>query len=105
MPNCESFTTNQLDSMGTMTIKFDQADYINFKPQVYTVIISGTATKSNKFAFATFTITLEDICDPPVSLTRSSLVTQSFNIADNSSPTYVHDPFTINPPACTIIYY
>jgi len=90
-----------------MTIKFDgTTDYNNIEPTVYRIIVKGLATKSTSQIekFATFTVTLSDICDPPVSVTKASLIDQTFNIEDTSLPTYVHEAFTVSPTVCPLTY-
>ena len=77
--------TDALNASQTMTGSYDKAnDYLNVKPQVYTVTIRGTATKSGTTADATFTFELKDVCDPPSSLTAPTIGDYSFNIEDDT---------------------
>ena len=79
-----------------------------YAPGVYQVTITGTATKSEnqakKTKTATFEITLEDPCDPPVSLTKSSFDNQEYTITDINAEPYIHPEFTVSPSYCPIKY-
>lgn len=101
---CSDFNDG-LNLDATLTISFTIQDYLtDVPPQVYTVTITGTATKSGLTQTTTFAITLEDICDPPVIVSRPVIDNQEFTIADKSEPTFTHPSFTVIPPICPLTY-
>ena len=79
-----------------------------YAPGVYVVTITGTASKSENAAkktrTATFQITLDDPCDPPVSLAKPSFENQEYTITDDSAEPYTHPEFTVSPSYCPIKY-
>jgi hypothetical protein len=104
VPTCGDFT-GDLNAAGTLSTSFDIAnDYPVIRPQSYSVKIAGTATKSGEVLEAFFTFELTDVCDPPTSVTRANLIDQTFNIEDDSLPTYEAEAFSVSPDVCLLTY-
>lgn len=99
-PTCSSFSGNLNDVSRQLTTSFNKSDYANVRPQVYTVTIRGTATKSGATADATFTFELEDFCLTQATVNRADIPDTSYNIANTSRPTYSHNAFTTSIPEC-----
>jgi len=69
-------------------------------PGTYTVTITGTATESSETQTATFSFTIDDVCNPPTSLTAPSYTNQNYVLAQTSQ-SYTPADFTIVPAHCS----
>jgi hypothetical protein len=100
-----SITNNEEVSITVTDAKYTETDN-GFAPGVYVVTITGTANGSDGPLSKTTTIeiTLVDPCDPPTSVTSTSLTNQEYRLADMSGPTYTHGEFTVVPSFCPLTY-
>lgn len=105
-PVCADWTGDLNTGLRQLTNSYDKVnDYPVIRPQLYTVTIRGTANKNNLATdTATFTFELKDVCDPPATITRPSLNDQTFNIENDSKPTYDHEAFTVDPSQCGLTH-
>ena len=67
--------------------------------------ITGTAVGSSPLLEETakFLLTLQDPCDPPISVTGADFVNQEYTLTDIER-SYIHPAFTINPDFCLLEY-
>lgn len=79
---------------GEVSYTITSTDYtdLSISPGTYTVTVLGTVDRSNPSVThtETFTITLTDPCDPPVSITAPTLVDQSYTLYQPAE-TYTHE--------------
>ena len=48
--------------------------------------------------------TLVDPYDPPISVTSSALVDQTYTLTDDSATPYIHPAFVVDPSYCPLVY-
>ena len=67
--------------------------------------ITGTAVGSSPLLEkpVTFLLTLEDPCDPPISVSGVDLTDQDYTLTA-SEKSYIHSAFTIDPDYCLLDY-
>ena len=110
MVNCDDLTFDGVfngdATDGQLTFSADSTDYENgvVTPGDYVVTITGTAVTSSDTKTATFTISMVDPCDPPVSITSPGLTDQVYTITDTNAADYTHPAFVSNPTYCPIDY-
>jgi hypothetical protein len=74
-------------------------------PGDYEVTIKGTLSKNiNKSKTSTFKLTLEDPCDPPISITAPASYANGVSYTLYTEVDYQADEWTSNPSYCAISY-
>ena len=95
-----------------ITLAADTTKYLNngsgYKPGTYTVQVTVTMTGTSMTTAPTHTVTLkfkvEEMCDPPTSLTASSLAAFNYVIGADGSKSKEFTAFTVVPSFCPITY-
>lgn len=82
-------------------------NYINsdYEPGLYTVTLTGTAVKSGLQHSVTFTIRLDDPCDPPQSITSPGIASPyEYILTDQDAADKTHPDFLVEPDFCEVVY-
>jgi hypothetical protein len=107
--NASAVPVQQLDGNDQLTFQFDHTDYSSgdVPPGTYTltfeVKVVGAAAEATKQTF-TVDVTLEDICDLPVSLTLADLTAPIDYTLLTAAVTYTHPDAVVTPTVCLIDY-
>ena len=79
-----------------------------YKPGRYIVKVTGTITGTQMQTAPTLTVDfifqVNEVCDPPASLTASTLTNFNYLIGVDGLVTKTFDPFTVSPSFCPITY-
>ena len=104
-PDGTALTTCPELSSNALVLNYGTADYTDrvWPPgdYTYTYKVEDEAAQTASFSF---TVTLVDPCDGPVSVEAAGLTDQVYTITNTDYADYTHPDFTVNPSYCPLTY-
>ena len=95
-PDGTALTTCPELSSNALVLNYGPADKKVWPPgdYTYTYVVEDEAAQTASFSF---TVTLKDPCDGPVTVTAAGLTDQTYMITQTDYADYIHPDFTVDP--------